>query len=66
MDTYVESLDGIRRVINRAYLVMVAIDEEGNPVRVPGLKIETEAQRAEWESGEKRYKLRKQRRVEGF
>ena len=27
VDTYVEDLEGMRRVINRAYVVMVAIDE---------------------------------------
>ncbi|MCI5994833.1 MAG: acyl-CoA thioesterase, partial [Blautia sp.] len=66
VDTYVEGLDGIRRVINRAHVVMVALDENGYPIKVPGLQIETEAEKAEWESGEKRYKLRKQRRIEGF
>ncbi len=66
VDTYVEGLDGIRRVINRAHVVMVALDENGYPIKVPALKIETEAEKAEWESGEKRYKLRKQRRIEGF
>lgn len=66
VDTYVEELDGTRRPINRAYLVMVSIDGEGRPQKVPGLRIETESERAEWESGEKRYRLRKQRRKEGF
>lgn len=32
VDTYVETLDGMRHVINRAYVVMVAIDEEGKAV----------------------------------
>lgn len=66
VDTYIESLDGIRKVINRAYVVMVAIDENGKAVQVPGLILETEAQRAEWEAGEKRYQLRKERRIEGY
>ena len=42
VDTYVETLDGMRHVINRAYVVMVAIDEEGKAVPVPGLIVETE------------------------
>lgn len=63
VDTYVEDYDGKRKNINRAYIVMVAIDEDGNPVRVPGLAIETEAEQAEWSAGEKRYQLRKQRSV---
>ncbi|MEE0419294.1 MAG: acyl-CoA thioesterase [Lachnospiraceae bacterium] len=66
VDTYVEALDGTRRMINRAYVVMVSIDTQGNPQRVPGLIVETEAQKAEWDSGEKRYNLRKQRRIEGY
>ena len=35
VDTYVETLDGMRHVINRAYVVMVAIDEEGKAVPFP-------------------------------
>ena len=34
VDTYVEDLEGMRRVINRAYVVMVAIDEEGHAMEV--------------------------------
>lgn len=56
----------MRRMINRAYEVLVSIDEEGNKLEVPGLFVETEAQKAEWEGGQKRYALRKQRRKEGF
>ena len=37
IDTYVEELDGTRRMINRAYEVMVALDENDNKVEVPGL-----------------------------
>lgn len=66
VDTYVENRKGIRKVINRAYLVMVAVDEHHHPVKVPGLLLQTEAEKAEWEGGEKRYLLRKQRRMEGF
>ncbi len=66
IDTYAEDPDGMRRMINRAYEVLVSIDEEGNKLEVPGLIVETEAQKAEWEGGQKRYALRKQRRKEGF
>lgn len=66
VDTYVESLDGIRRPINRAYLTLVAVDQDGKPVEVPGLIIETEAQKAEWEAAIKRREMRRQRREEGF
>lgn len=66
VDTYAEDLSGIRRVINRAYLVLVAIDDNGHPVEVPPLRIETESERAEWEAGTKRHQLRIQRRMEGY
>ncbi len=66
VDTYIEDNHGMRRPINRAYVVMVAIDEKGNAQEVPGLIVETETEKAEWESGRKRYDLRKKRRIEGF
>jgi len=66
VDTYVEDLKGMRNVINRAYLVMVALDDNGTPVEVPPLIIESESERAEWEAGKKRYDLRKSRRAEGY
>ena len=66
VDTYIESLDGIRKPINRAYLTLVAVDKDGNPVEVPKLIIETEAEKAEWEAGIKRREMRRQRKEEGF
>lgn len=66
VDTYVEEKDGIRRPINRAYLVAVALDEKGNAAEVPGLEILTEAERAEWDSGVRRNALRKERKLEGY
>ena len=46
------SRHGIRKVINRAYVVMVAVDEHHHPIPVPGLIVESENDRAEWEGGE--------------
>ena len=66
IDTYVEAADGTRKIINRAYEVMVALDENDNKVEVPKLIVETEAEKAEWIGGEKRYALRKERRREGY
>lgn len=66
VDTYVEDLSGQRKVVNRAYLVMVALDENGKPTPVPEILIETESERAEWEAGKKRHALRHRRRREGF
>ena len=66
VDTYAESGDGMRKPVNRAYFVMVAMDEEDKPTPVPILKVETESQRAEWEGALKRRELRSLRRRDGF
>lgn len=55
-----------RKMINRAYFVMVGTDEKQKPVQVPGLLIEGVTQQIEWEAGKKRAELRKIRRNEGF
>ena len=65
-DTYVEDAEGIRRPINRAYFCMVALDENDKPVKVPGLILETESEKAEWESGKRRRQMRNIRKMEGF
>ncbi|MDD3172305.1 MAG: acyl-CoA thioesterase, partial [Herbinix sp.] len=64
--TYVEDLMGIRKVVNRAYLVMVALDENGLPTQIPELILETESEQAEWEAGKRRHTLRCERRTEGY
>lgn len=61
VDTFVESLAGERRRINRAYLVMVALDDNEQPTPVPGLILETDEEKQEWEAAIKRRALRKQR-----
>ena len=66
VDTYTEALDGTRQLINKAYIDMVAINCKGQPEEVPGLLVETEEQRLEYEAAQKRKLLRKQRRQEGF
>lgn len=66
VDTYKEDDDGMRTMINHAYLVMVSIGDDGKAMEVPGLIVRTEAEQAEWEGGEKRYALRKERRKEGY
>lgn len=66
VDTYVENKSGVRKVINRAYFVMVALDDNDKPVPVPKLILETEAEKAEWEAAEKRREMRSQRKAEGY
>ena len=60
--TFVENLDGSRREINRAYLVMVALDENDRPVHVPKLILQTEDEHLAWAHGEERRRIRAQRR----
>lgn len=60
--TYVEALSGERRLINNAYVIMVALDENECPAQVPGLICETEGERREWRMGKLRNEARKQRR----
>ena len=66
VDTFKEDLNGTRVMINRAYIDMVAINSEGQPIEVPGLILETPEQQAEYQAAQKRKALRKQRRQEGF
>lgn len=66
VDTYVEDLQGMRKPINRAYLTLVAIDDEGTPMQIPGIILENESEKAEWEAAKRRKELRVQRKKEGF
>ena len=60
--SYVEEQDGMRRLINTAYFVMVALDENEKPTEVPGLILESEEEKMEWEFAKKRNEMRKNRR----
>lgn len=66
VDTYVESLSGAREMVNRAYLVMVALDELERPTQVPPLLPQTEEEKSEYAAGERRRALRRQRHEENF
>ena len=46
VDTYIEDFEGIRKPINRAYLTLVAVDDNGVPRQVPSITLETESERA--------------------
>ena len=58
VDSYVEQLDGTRSRINRAYLVFVAIDDDGQPIPVRPFTPQTEAEIAEYEAAVRRRKIR--------
>lgn len=66
VDTYVERSDGMRYPINRAHIVLVALDEKNQPAEVPGLVLENDIQREEYKMAEKRRQLRLERRKGGF
>jgi acyl-CoA hydrolase len=66
VDTYMEDTKGMRRPINRAFFIMVAMDDFDKPTKVPPLMVETESQRAEWEGALLRKNLRSERKEAGF
>lgn len=67
IDSYVEELQtGVRHLINTAFFVMVGLGKDGKPAQVPGLKVETISEQAEWEAAKKRQEYRKHRSQEGF
>ena len=51
-------LSGITRRANTAFLVFVALNDEGNPTTVPQLLLETPEDHAEWAAAEARRALR--------
>ena len=60
VDTFIESLSGERKRINRAYMVMVALDEAHRPTQVPSLILQTEEDHFEHEKAKIRREARKQ------
>ena len=66
VETYVERGDGMRYPINRAFMVMVASDENNCPTPVPQLILENDVQEEENLMARKRQELRLERRKIGF
>ncbi len=58
VDSMVERLDGSRELINRAYVVFVALDDEDRPAQVRPFSPETEEERQEFDNAEIRRQLR--------
>ena len=63
VDTYVENLSGERHRINNAHFMMVALDENDKPIRVPRLILQTEDEHLAWKHGEERRRIRNERRA---
>ena len=59
VESMVERLDGSRELINRAYAVFVALDEEDRPCPVPPFVPETEEEKEIFREAETRRKRRK-------
>jgi len=69
VDTYVENQYGDRKRINNAHFMMVALDENDQPVKVPRLILQTDDERLAWEHGEERRRIRikrKQDKLDGI
>lgn len=66
VDAYVERGDSMRYPINRAYVVLVALDDNNHPSVIPQLILENDIQREENRMAQKRRELRLERRKGGF
>ena len=62
VDTYVENQNGYHQRINNAHFMMIALDENDKPVKVPRLILQTEDEHLAWSHGEERKRIRDQRR----
>ncbi|MBQ6174253.1 MAG: acyl-CoA thioesterase [Clostridia bacterium] len=62
VDTYVERLDRTRDPVNRAYLVFVALDENGKPAPVPVFEPDSYEEREEYAAAIQRRSIRLGRR----
>ena len=58
VDSLVEKLDGTRELINRAYVVFVALDDEDKPTQIPQFIPETLEEKKEYAAAEERRKIR--------
>lgn len=64
VDTYVENQYGDHKRINNAHFMMVALDENDQPVKVPRLILQTDDEKLAWEHGEERRRIRNKRRAD--
>lgn len=61
--TYIEKLNCERKLINKAYVIMVALDENEKPAEVPALICETEEQERELLEGKYRSEMRRKKKI---
>lgn len=58
VDSFVEHLDGTRALVNRAYAVFVALNDDDTPAPVPPFTPETEEEKKEYEAALQRRRIR--------
>jgi len=58
VDSMVERLDGSRELINRAYVVFVALGDDDKPAAVPPFTPETVEEKREYAAAEERRRIR--------
>jgi len=64
VDVYAEDpYTGQRRLTNTAYMVLVALDKDHNPAKIPQLKIISDSEKEEWDRAVKRREMRLQRKT---
>ena len=64
--TYVETLDNDLNLINTAYVIMVALDDNEKPTKIPKLILTNDCEKSEWQAALKRKELRKLRKNEEY
>ena len=57
-------LTGTKQMTARAYLTMIALDDQGKPTLVPSVIPETEEEKLQHEKAKERYELRRRRKAE--
>ena len=58
VDSFVEQLGGERALVNRAYAVFVALNDQDQPVPVPVFTPETDEEKAEYQAALERRRIR--------
>jgi acyl-CoA hydrolase len=62
VESFAENIPSGEKILaNRAFLIYVALDEDGKPCQVPELELNTEAEKKEWINAQERRKVRLQR-----
>ena len=52
--------------MNRAYITLVALDENDKPTPIPKLELETDEEREEWKKAELRKQIRMLEKADGL